>query len=48
MEYDLSVVVSTENNPVDQETFFDLFIDWVEKNGWHCGGGVSPVKYEEE
>lgn len=40
VEYEISMVLDTENNPIDNDTLMDKFIEWVESNNWYCGGTI--------
>lgn len=43
VEYEISMVLDTENNPIDNDTLMDKFIEWVESNNWFCGGTIYPL-----
>lgn len=41
-------VIDFEENRQSSDTFFDLFIDWIEVNGWTFAGVMSPVDTSKE
>jgi hypothetical protein len=43
IEIEISMVVSVSEK-ITQEEFENKFIEWVEQNGWTCGGSIGPVK----
>jgi uncharacterized protein YggL (DUF469 family) len=38
------VFANDQNQNVDLDEFVDAFLEWVESNGWHFGGGVRQVE----
>ena len=45
-EIQIEGCVDVSNNPISAEKFYDIFIEWIESNGWYFGGGIKP--YTEE
>jgi hypothetical protein len=42
------VFANDRNRNVDLDAFLDAFLEWVELNGWHFGGGVRQVDEDGE
>lgn len=42
------VFANDQNQNVDLDEFVDAFLEWVESNGWHFGGGVRQVDEDGE
>lgn len=41
-EIEIKMVLSVPDNKTIEE-INDLFIEWVEDNGWSCGGSVNDI-----
>jgi hypothetical protein len=43
-EFEISMIVSHENNLYTEDQISDMFIKWVEKNGMLSGGMIKEIK----
>lgn len=39
--------IDVSENPMNEDEFWELFIDWIEGNNWYFGGGIREYKGEE-
>lgn len=39
--------VDIRENPVNEDEFWELFIQWIEENNWYFGGGIRPYEKDE-
>ncbi len=44
-EIEISMVVTVPDTET-LDSVGDKFIEWVESNGWTCGGGFSELNFE--
>ena len=42
------IFANDENANIDPDEFWDAFIEFVESNGWHFGGGIKQVDEDGE
>lgn len=40
--------VFAKDGDIDQEEFYEMFIDWMESKGWLFGGGIRHTNEDEE
>jgi uncharacterized protein YggL (DUF469 family) len=45
-EFIIDIAVSVPDNETE-DSFFDKVINFIEANGWHCGGGIGEC-YEKD
>lgn len=41
-------IYSPDGDSIDLGVFFDKFIDFIESNGWACGGTTEQVDLDSE
>jgi uncharacterized protein YggL (DUF469 family) len=40
------ICANDDNKSVEHDEFWDKFIDFIEVNGWHFGGGTKQIDAE--
>jgi len=42
-EIQIDALVDVSKNPVDLQTFTDMFVEFIEKNNWLCFSYIRPA-----
>ena len=46
-EFEISIVMNTPETET-KDSVLDKFLEWVESNGWLCGGSVREITEKAE